>query len=64
VPRLVALVVLKATAEKTDLQQHFRKHLDSAFVPRPILLVDKLPRQDNGKLNKAELTNFYHELIK
>jgi len=64
VPRLVALVVLKRSVEKADLQQHFRKHLDAAFVPRPILLVDELPRQENGKLNKAALTDFYQELVK
>jgi len=60
----VALVVLKETAEKADLKKHFRKHLDAAFVPRPIILVDELPRQENGKLNKAALTDFYHQLIK
>ena len=64
VPRLVALVVLKDESKKAELQAHFRQHLDAAFVPRPILLVEKLPRQENGKLNKAALVEFYQSLLK
>jgi len=62
VPRLVALVVLKNASDKAALQAHFRQHLDAAFVPSPILLVEKLPRQENGKLNKTALTEFYKTL--
>ena len=64
VPRLVALVVLTGQADKKALQAHFRQNLDAAFVPRPILLVDKLPRQENGKLDKSALLGFYQQLIK
>ena len=62
VPRLIALVVLKDPELKPDLQNYFREHLDAAFVPRPILLVDKLPREENGKLNKSVLHDFYLSL--
>ena len=62
VPRLIALVVLKDPELKPDLQNHFREHLDAAFVPRPIFLVDKLPREENGKLNKSVLHDFYLSL--
>jgi len=62
VPRLVAIVVLRESNQKSALQAHFRQHLDAAFVPRPIFLVDELPRQENGKLNKAALTDFYQQL--
>jgi len=57
-------VVLKDESKKAELQAHFRQHLDAAFVPRPILLVEKLPRQENGKLNKAALVEFYQSLLK
>ena len=63
VPRLVALVVLSDAKQKKELQAHFRRHLDAAFVPRPIFVVDELPRQENGKLNKSALTDFYQQLV-
>ena len=59
VPRLVALVVLRADKNKQQLRAHFNKYLDSAFVPRPIVLVDSLPREENGKLIKAKLMELY-----
>ena len=62
VPRLVALVVLTDDQTKDDLRKHFAKYLDSVFVPRPIFLVSKLPREDNGKLIKAQLLELYEEL--
>lgn len=61
VPRLVALVVLATGKTKQALRQHFGDYLDSAFVPRPILLVDALPREENGKLIKSELLTLYKE---
>jgi len=64
VPRLVALVVLKSGISKQDLSDHFRSHLDSAFVPRPIFLVLSLPREDNGKLPRQRLVDLYHDLIR
>jgi acyl-coenzyme A synthetase/AMP-(fatty) acid ligase len=58
----VAIVVLEEEANKQALKNHFRTYLDAAFVPRPILLVDALPREENGKLIKSKLLNFYYEL--
>lgn len=62
VPRLVALVVLPKNSSKAALAQHFRDYLDPAFVPRPIIEVEQLPREDNGKLPKQRLLAFYEEL--
>ncbi len=59
IPRLVALVVLPQITSKEDLRDHFSQYLDSAFVPRPIVLVDALPREENGKLIKAKLLELY-----
>jgi len=64
VPRLVAMVVLgqessEKRSAKDDLRAHFKKYLDSAFIPRPIILVDSLPREDSGKLIKTKLLEFY-----
>lgn len=62
VPRLVAMVVLKEGIDKNSLRDHFREHLDFAFVPRPIYLVDALPREENGKLVKAKVLDLYNTL--
>ena len=68
VPRLVAIAVLDKVdgvdkPDKASLRAHFRRYLDSAFVPRPIFFVDSLPREDNGKLLKTKLTELYTTLI-
>lgn len=62
VPRLVALVRLKPGVTKAELRQFMSEQLDSAFVPRPILEVENLPREDNGKLRKAETLRLYQSL--
>jgi acyl-coenzyme A synthetase/AMP-(fatty) acid ligase len=31
-----------------------RKRIDPAFLPRPLVLVDALPRNEMGKLPRAE----------
>ncbi len=63
VPRLVAIVVLKEGVERNQLRDHFRQFLDSAFVPRPIYVVDALPREENGKLVKASILALYQNVI-
>ncbi|WP_049631737.1 AMP-binding protein [Cellvibrio sp. pealriver] len=61
VTRPVALVVA-TTASKQDVSARFAAHLDAVFMPRPLLLVDALPREDNGKLPRAKLLAFYRQL--
>ncbi len=53
VPRLAALVVLEPETYLSDVTDHFRQHLDPVFVPRPILVVDRLRREANGKLTRV-----------
>ncbi|GAA0414457.1 xanthomonadin biosynthesis 3-hydroxybenozate--AMP ligase XanA2 [Cocleimonas flava] len=64
IPRLVAIVAIKDGISKKQLADHFREYLDPAFIPRPIIQVEKLPREENGKLPKQALLRFYQELIK
>lgn len=64
IPRLVAMVTLKTNTSKKQLADHFRKYLDPVFIPRPIIEVEKLPREDNGKLPKQALLSFYKSTIK
>jgi acyl-coenzyme A synthetase/AMP-(fatty) acid ligase len=49
VKRLVALVVAPTLA-LADLQRALRERIDAAFLPRPLVFVDSLPRNDTGKL--------------
>ena len=64
VERLAALVVLPDTIKVDAVNNYLKKHLDDAFVPRVIIKVNSLPRQENGKLPLAELKKFYQMLIK
>lgn len=59
VPRLAALVVVKGGLTKAMISAHFRERIDAAFVPRPIYLVECLPREENGKLLPAKLADAY-----
>lgn len=62
VPRLVAIIQQGNNIDKEALRDHFRGHLDAAFVPRPIYFVDELPRLESGKLPKAKLLALYQQL--
>jgi acyl-coenzyme A synthetase/AMP-(fatty) acid ligase len=54
VQRLAALVVAPGLDAAT-LRAALRPALDPAFMPRPLLLVDALPRTPAGKLPRAAL---------
>lgn len=62
VARLSAIVVLKEGFEKSTLIRFLREHLDSAFIPRPIYVVESLNREANGKLLKATVTELLESL--
>jgi acyl-coenzyme A synthetase/AMP-(fatty) acid ligase len=49
VKRLVALVVAPTLA-LADLQRALRERIDPAFLPRPLVFVESLPRNDTGKM--------------
>lgn len=59
VARLAAVVVLHEGASKEALRTYLARHLDGAFIPRPILLSDKLPREENGKLPLKKVMDLY-----
>ncbi|MBJ9693897.1 acyl-CoA synthetase family protein [Burkholderia cenocepacia] len=52
--RLVALVVAP-TLSAADLQRALRERIDPAFMPRPLVFVDALPRNETGKLPRDVL---------
>jgi len=55
--RLDAYVVLRpgAAARPDDLKEHVRRHLAGYKVPRRVVLLDDLPRNDTGKVMKRQL---------
>lgn len=53
--RLVAFVVSSIT--NSDIQKALRKMIDPVFLPRPIIILHTLPRNDVGKI-------LYNELLK
>lgn len=52
--RLAAFVVAPARTG-ADLLAALRQHVDPVFLPRPLVFVDALPRDTNGKLPAAAL---------
>lgn len=52
--RLAAFVITSAYDEKT-LRQELSKYIDTVFLPRPLIIVQKLPYNELGKLPRARL---------
>ncbi len=54
VARLLALVVAPGL-RPASLMRALRERIDAAFLPRPLVFVDRLPRNELGKLPRAAL---------
>jgi acyl-coenzyme A synthetase/AMP-(fatty) acid ligase len=52
--RLMAFAVAPGLASTTIIS-HLRQHIDPAFLPRPLILLDSLPRNPLGKLPREAL---------
>ena len=59
--RVGALVVAPGLAPRT-LRAELRRHIDPAFLPRPLHLVSALPRSENGKLTRQNLLDLVDSL--
>ncbi|MGH1439461.1 MAG: AMP-binding protein [Cellvibrionaceae bacterium] len=57
--RLAAMVVLPDNVGTLELKSYLSKHVDDAFIPRPIIAVSALPREENGKLTAKRLNEHY-----
>lgn len=62
VTRLAAFVVAPALDTRT-LMAGLRPRLDAIFLPRPLVLVDALPRNSTGKLTRQALQALYDEKV-
>lgn len=59
ITRLAALVVSAPELDAKQLLAALRKQLDPVFIPRPLLFVDKLPRNSTGKLPRPLLAALF-----
>ena len=62
VTRLCAFVVAPGV-DRQSLLGELRRRLDPIFLPRPLVLVDHLPRNATGKLPRASLQALYAEKV-
>lgn len=65
--RLAAIVAFQKSEtdkeqQKKQLLHYFRQRLDPVFIPRPLYVVDALPREENGKLPRSKLLSFYQNI--
>jgi acyl-coenzyme A synthetase/AMP-(fatty) acid ligase len=51
----VAAAVVAPGLDAAHLTEELRKRIDPVFLPRPLLLVDRLPRNSTGKLPRESL---------
>ncbi len=58
--RLGALV--KGNLTKNEILQALKQSIDAVFLPRPLYLVDNIPRNEVGKIIKTKLENLIKEL--
>ena len=61
VERLAALVVAPGL-EKSELHAHLAQRVDGAFLPRPLRLVEALPRAESGKLPRHALIDLFRQV--
>jgi acyl-coenzyme A synthetase/AMP-(fatty) acid ligase len=63
VARLGAVVVAPG-ASVPALMEHLRRRIDPVFLPRPLLLVEQLPRNATGKLPQQALQSFAEQRLR
>ena len=63
ITRLTAFVVAPGVSAQT-LQAALRQRIDRVFLPRPLVFVDALPRNDTGKLLRATLLALYQQHVR
>lgn len=56
--RLAALVVAP-NLEAADIRRSLSRRIDAAFMPRPLRLVERLPRAETGKLPRQSLLQLF-----
>jgi acyl-coenzyme A synthetase/AMP-(fatty) acid ligase len=60
----VAALVVAPSLDAAAVTEQLRKRIDAVFLPRPLLFVDSLPRNDTGKLPHEALLSFATNAMK
>jgi 3-hydroxymyristoyl/3-hydroxydecanoyl-(acyl carrier protein) dehydratase len=60
----LAAVVVAPTLSAAELTDHLRQRIDPVFLPRPLLLVDRLPRNATGKLPHEALQSLANQRLR
>jgi acyl-coenzyme A synthetase/AMP-(fatty) acid ligase len=60
----VAALVVAPSLDAAAVTEQLRKRIDPVFLPRPLLFVDSLPRNDTGKLPHEALLSFATNAMK
>ena len=63
IKRLAAFVVAPEMSPEKILA-HLRLNVDPAFLPRPLYMIDSLPRAESGKLTKEMLLLLFDQKSK
>lgn len=58
-----ALVVSRQLSARA-VRRELGRHVDAVFLPRPIFIVDELPRQETGKIARKALLAAYSDLLR
>jgi acyl-coenzyme A synthetase/AMP-(fatty) acid ligase len=61
ITRLAAFVVAEPGIDTKSIINALRQHLDPVFIPRPLIFVDKLPRNSTGKLPRPLLQALFNQ---
>ena len=62
ITRLTAFVVAPGLSSR-EITSALRSRIDAIFLPRPLVLVDELPRNSTGKLPRGNLQALYTEKV-
>ena len=62
ITRLTAFVVAPGLSVR-ELNAALRSRIDTIFMPRPLILLDALPRNSTGKLPRSSLQSLYAERV-
>lgn len=62
ITRLTAFVVAPGLSVR-ELNAALRSRIDAIFMPRPLILLDALPRNSTGKLPRSSLQSLYAERV-
>ena len=62
ITRLTAFVVAPGLTSR-QVASELRQRIDAIFLPRPLVLVDQLPRNSTGKLPRGDLQALYAEKV-